>query len=215
MHGQERVLSLVSLVVALIVSVAGCSTQTSARKFEPTWESLQQYECPEWFRDAKLGIFMHWGPCSVPGVDDWYGRNMYIEGHRTYQHHVKTYGHPSKFGYKDVIALWKAEKFDPDRLVRLYKKAGARYVVPVAVHHDNFDLWDSQHNKWNSVNMGPKKDIVGLWRNAALKHGLRFGVTTHLARSYSWFNGFVTMAMILNMPVSIMNGMRIPTTGSR
>lgn len=184
MHRQGHIL----LVVALIVLAAGCSRQMSVKKFEPTWESLQQYECPEWFRDAKLGIFMHWGPCSVPGVDDWYGRNMYIEGHRTYQHHVKTYGHPSKFGYKDIIALWKAEKFDPDRLVRLYKKAGAKYVVPVASHHDNFDLWDSTHHRWNSVKKGPHKDIVGMWKKACDKHGLWFGASVHLVRSYSWLN---------------------------
>jgi alpha-L-fucosidase len=156
--------------------------------FEATWQSLDRYECPAWFRDAKLGIFMHWGPCSVPGVDSWYGRNMYIEGHRTYKHHLETYGHPSKFGYKDICALWKAERFDVDRLVRLYKQAGAKYIVPVAVHHDNYDLWDSTHQKWNSVNVGPKKDIIGMWRKATLKHGLRFGASAHLARSYSWFN---------------------------
>lgn len=176
------------LLAAITILAAGCSSQTTAHKFEPTWQSLQQYNCPRWFRDAKLGIFMHWGPCSVPGVDDWYGRNMYIEGHRAYQHHVKTYGHPSEFGYKDIIALWKAENFDPDSLVQLYKRAGARYVVPVAVHHDNFDLWNSKHHPWNAVNVGPGKDIIAMWREATLKHGLRFGASVHLARSYSWLN---------------------------
>jgi alpha-L-fucosidase len=171
--------------LVLLTSVG--SSQVSIERFKPTWESLQRYECPKWFRDAKLGIFMHWGPCSVPGVDSWYGRNMYIEGHRAYKHHVQTYGHPSKFGYKDIIALWKAEKFEPDRLVQLYKRAGAKYVVPVAVHHDNFDLWDSKHQRWNSVQTGPGKDIVGMWKTACEKHGLRFGVSAHLARSYSWF----------------------------
>ena len=179
-----------SLLHAILVS-AGCAPETvtkSSEKFKPTWESLAKYTAPEWFRDAKLGIFMHWGPCSVPGVDSWYGRNMYIEGHNTYKHHVKTYGHPSKFGFKDIILLWKAEKFDPDRLVRLYKQAGAKYVVPVAVHHDNFDLWDSTHHRWNSVKIGPNKDIVGMWKKACEKYGLRFGASAHLARSYSWFN---------------------------
>jgi len=174
------------LLFAFLVALGG--EPVLGEKFEATWESLQRYECPGWFRDAKLGIFMHWGPCSVPGVDSWYGRNMYIEGHRTYKHHVETYGHPSKFGYKDIAALWKAERFDVDRLVRLYKQAGAKYIVPVAVHHDNYDLWDSTHQKWNSVNVGPKKDIIGMWRKATLKHGLRFGASAHLARSYSWFN---------------------------
>ena len=188
MRQQEHISLVISLLGALIMPAAGCSSWISAQKFEPTWESLQQYECPAWFRDAKLGIFMHWGPCSVPAVDGWYGRNMYIEGHRAYQHHVKTYGHPSKFGYKDIIALWKAEKFNPDKLVRLYKQAGAKYVVPVAVHHDNFDLWNSKHHRWNVVNTGPRGDIIGMWRSAILKHGLRLGVSAHLARSYSWFN---------------------------
>jgi alpha-L-fucosidase len=165
------------------------STCRSERpEFEPTWESLEGFTCPEWFRDAKLGMFLHWGPASVPAVDGWYGRNMYIQGHRAYEYHVKTFGHPSKFGYKDIIPLWKAENFDPDHLVGVFKKAGARYVVPVAVHHDNFDLWNSTHHRWNAVNMGPKKDIIDLWRKAVLKHGLRFGVSTHHDRSWSWFN---------------------------
>ncbi len=162
--------------------------QSERPEFEPTWDSLEGYACPEWFRDAKLGIFLHWGPASVPAVDGWYGRNMYVQGHPAYEFHVKTYGHPSKFGFKDIVELWKAENFDPDRLVELFKKAGARYVVPVAVHHDNFDLWNSTHHRWNAVNMGPKKDIIDLWRKAVLKHGLRFGVSVHHARSWSWFN---------------------------
>ena len=156
--------------------------------FEPTWESLEQYTCPEWFRDAKLGIFLHWGPASVPAVDGWYGRNMYVQGHPAYEFHVKTYGHPSEFGFKDIVNLWKAENFDPDQLVEVFKKAGARYIVPVAVHHDNFDLWNSTHQRWNAVNMGPKKDIIDMWRQAVLNHGLRFGVSAHHARSWSWFN---------------------------
>jgi alpha-L-fucosidase len=113
---------------------------------------------------------------------------MYIQGHPAYEFHVKTYGHPSVFGFKDIIELWKAENFDPDQLVRVFKEAGARYVVPVAVHHDNFDLWNSTYHRWNAVNMGPKKDIIGLWRQAVLKHGLRFGASLHHARSWSWFN---------------------------
>jgi len=154
--------------------------------FEPTWDSLSQYSCPEWFRDAKLGIFVCWNLHSLQGVDDWYARNMYLADTPIYKHHVKTYGHPSMFGFKDFIPMWKAENFDADDLVRQFKEAGARYIVPIATYHDNFDCWDSKHHKWNSVNMGPKKDIIGLWRKATEKHGLRFGVTTHLARSWSW-----------------------------
>ncbi|MGD8240607.1 MAG: alpha-L-fucosidase [Armatimonadota bacterium] len=156
--------------------------------FEPTVESLQHYRCPKWFRDAKFGIYVHWGAYSVAEHGEWYARQLYIQGHPDYEHHVKTYGHPSEFGYKDFIPMWKAENFDPDALLGLFKRAGARYFAPCAIHHDNFDLWDSTHHEWNSVNMGPQKDITGLWREATLQHGLRFGVTTHLARSYSWFN---------------------------
>ncbi|MGD1032775.1 MAG: alpha-L-fucosidase, partial [Opitutaceae bacterium] len=108
--------------------------------FEPTRESLRQYRCPEWFRDAKFGIWAHWGPQSAPEMGDWYARNMYIQGHRQYNHHLKAYGHPSKSGYKDVIPTWKAENFDPDYLLGLYRKAGAKFFVSMGVHHDNFDL---------------------------------------------------------------------------
>ncbi|NMC08451.1 MAG: alpha-L-fucosidase [Candidatus Lokiarchaeota archaeon] len=155
--------------------------------FTPDRTSLARFSVPDWFRDAKFDIYCHWGSQCVPARDGWYARNMYVQGHRAYKHHVKHYGHPSVFGYKDIIPLWKAEKFDPDGLVALFKEAGARYFTPVAVHHDNFDLWASKHTRWNSVNMGPGKDIIGLWRDAARKHGLIFGVTEHLERSYSWF----------------------------
>jgi alpha-L-fucosidase len=156
-------------------------------RFEGTWESLQQYECPAWFRDAKLGFWAIIGPQCVPMQGDWYARHMYIQGHRQYEHHVKAYDHPSKFGYKDLVKLFDPEQLDFDRLVRLYGEAGAKYVVLLAVHHDNFDLWNSKHHEWNSVKKGPRRDLVGEFRDAALKHKLRFGVTTHLARSYSWF----------------------------
>jgi len=155
--------------------------------FEPTLESLAKYECPEWFQDAKLGIWAVWGPEAVPEQGDWYARNMYREGHRQYKYHVEHYGHPSEFGYKDVIPLWKAEKWDPDRLMTLYKKAGAKYFCAIANHHDNVDCWDSRYHRWNSVTMGPKRDVVGQWKKAAEKHGLRFGVTEHLGASWAWF----------------------------
>ena len=160
----------------------------TAGPFQPTAESLKHYQCPEWFRDAKFGIWSHWGPQSVPGGGDWYARTMYEQGSEAYKIHVAKYGHPSKVGYKDIVALWKAEKFDPDRLMEIYKKAGAKYFVSMGAHHDNFDLWNSKYHQWNAVNMGPHKDIVGLWAAAARKQGLRFGVSEHLERSYSWFN---------------------------
>ncbi|HTR31054.1 MAG TPA: alpha-L-fucosidase [Puia sp.] len=156
--------------------------------FEGTRISLRGYEIPEWFRDAKFGIWAHWGPQSAVEAGDWYARNMYIEGSAQHAYHLKTYGHPSKFGFKDTIPAWKAEKFDPDHLMDIYKKAGAKYFMTMGVHHDNFDLWNSKFNRWNAVKMGPKKDIVGMWRQAARIHGLKFAVSDHLWISYKWFS---------------------------
>ncbi|MBC7914793.1 MAG: alpha-L-fucosidase [Pyrinomonadaceae bacterium] len=155
--------------------------------FKPTEESLKNYTTPEWFRNAKFGIWAHWGPQAVPRQGDWYARNMYLQGSRQNRYHVANYGHPSKFGYKDVIALWKAEKWDPEKLMAFYKKVGARYFVSMASHHDNFFLYNSTLNPFNSLNMGPKKDVVGLWQKAAKKQGLNFGVSEHTGASYRWY----------------------------
>ena len=155
--------------------------------FVGTRESLQGYQIPDWFRDAKFGIWSHWGPQSAVEHGDWYARNMYIQGSPQYDYHIARYGHPSKVGYKDLCPQWKAADFDPEYLMGLYKKAGAKYFVSMGVHHDNFDLWNSKYNRWNAVKMGPHKDIVGLWRKAALNRGLKFGVSEHLWISYKWF----------------------------
>jgi alpha-L-fucosidase len=156
--------------------------------FEARWDSLKKYVCPEWFRDAKFGIWAHWGPQAVPMVGDWYARRMYMQNEPQYQHHCRVYGHPSKVGYKDIVTQWKAEKFDPEALIDLYKNAGARYFVALAVHHDNFDCWDSSHHQWNSAAMGPGKDIISLWAKYARQAGLYFGVSEHLERALCWFN---------------------------
>ncbi len=155
--------------------------------YQPTMESLSNYTCPDWFRDAKFGIWAHWGPQAVPMDGDWYARGMYEPGNNHYKYHLEHYGHPSTFGYKDIIPLWKAEKWDPDRLMRLYKNAGAKYFVSMGSHHDNFFLWNSKLHKWNAANMGPKRDVVGEWQKAARKYGLRFGVSEHLGASFTWF----------------------------
>jgi len=166
---------------------AHSAEQVHPGPFVATRESLAGYQIPEWFRDAKFGIWAHWGPQSAPEAGDWYARNMYIPGEWQYKHHLENYGHSSKFGFKDIIPTWKGDRFDPDYLVGLYKQAGARYFVSMGVHHDNFDLWNSKHTRWNSVKMGPKRDIVGAFRHAAHKLGLRFGVSDHLWISYKWF----------------------------
>nr|WP_294946652.1 alpha-L-fucosidase [uncultured Mucilaginibacter sp.] len=175
---------------ALALSVLAVQAQelpVNKGPFKPTDESLKEYKYPEWFRDAKFGIWAHWGPQAVPRQGDWYARNMYVENSRQNKYHVAHYGTPSKFGYKDIIPLWKAEKWDPEKLMALYKRAGAKYFVSMASHHDNFFLWNSKIHKWNAVNMGPHKDVVGLWQKAAKKQGLRFGVSEHLAASYTWY----------------------------
>ncbi len=155
--------------------------------FEPTFESLRTYECPDWFRDVKFGIWSHWGPQSVPMAGDWYARNMYIQGQPQYEYHLRHYGHPSKFGYKDICALWKAENFDPDALMKKYYDAGARYFVAQASHHDHFFNFDSDLNRMNSVKVGPHKDICGLWREAAKKYDMPFGMTEHIGASFAWW----------------------------
>jgi alpha-L-fucosidase len=161
--------------------------QIARGRFNGTADALKEYRIPEWFRDAKFGIWAHWGPQSGVEAGDWYARNMYIETQAQYKYHVATYGHPSKVGYKDLCPLWKGSEFEPDHLMSLYKKAGAKYFMSMGVHHDNFDLWNSKHQpRWNAVAMGPKKDVVGLWRKAAEKHGLRFAVSEHLSNSYNW-----------------------------
>ena len=157
------------------------------KKFDASFKSLCQHDYPAWFRDAKLGIWSHWGPQSVPMCGDWYARNMYIQGTPQYLYHLRHYGHPSQFGYKDICALWKAEKFDPDALMDRYVKAGARFFVAQATHHDHFFNYNSALNRMNSVNVGPGKDIVGLWQAAAQKRGLPFGVSEHLGASFSWW----------------------------
>jgi len=119
---------------------------------------------------------------------DWYARNMYIPGHPQYLHHLRLYGHPSRFGYKDVVKFWKAEKFDPDGLMDFYVKAGARYFFAQAVHHDSFFNYASQVQPFNSVNYSPGKDIVAMWRTAARKRGLKFGLSEHLGASFEWLN---------------------------
>ena len=172
-------------VPTAIVSTA--NEPIAAGKFAPTWDSLKQYQAPEWFRNAKFGIWAHWGPQCEPEQGDWYARHMYLEGQPQNLWHVAHYGPPSKVGFKDVIHVWKAEKWDPDRLVALYKRVGAQYFFALANHHDNLDLWDSKYQPWNSVRVGPQKDLIGGWAKAAKAQGLPFGVSVHAGHAWSWY----------------------------
>ena len=156
-------------------------------KYEPTWQSLETHQTPEWFRDAKFGIWAHWGPQCVEGSGDWMARSMYMEGSREYKWHVAHYGHPSEFGFKDILPLFKAEKWDPEALVEKYKRCGAQYFFVLGNHHDNYDLWDSKYQPWNSKNIGPEKDILDGWAKAAKKAGLPLGISFHADHAWTWY----------------------------
>lgn len=185
------------LYLGVVMALLSSPNESLSQTFEPNWKSLRQNGSPEWFRDAKFGIWAHWGPQSVPGLGDWYARQLYgdREGLEPWEHnHARTkraehetrYGHPSVFGFKDVINLWHAEKFDPDQLMDLYVRAGAKYFVSMGAHSDNFDLWDSKFQSWNATKVGPRKNVLGLWRDAARKRGIRFGVSIHSNWAWRW-----------------------------
>jgi len=167
--------------------VALSSEPQAPGPFEASWQSLSKYQMPEWFRDAKFGIWAHWGPQCQPEAGDWYARQMYVEGSGQNVLHVARYGHPSEVGFKDLIHAWKAERWDPRRLVSFYRKVGARYFFAMANHHDNFDLWNSRHQAWNATRIGPQKDLIQGWAEAARSEGLPFGVSVHAAHAWSWY----------------------------
>lgn len=155
---------------------------------QANWPSLiDHYRYPDWFRDAKLGMWSHWGPQSVPEQGDWYGRFLYMQGHPMYEHHLKTYGHPTKTGMMEIMNRWTGAAWDPDALIQKYVKAGAKYFVALANHHDNLDCYDSRYHGWNSLRVGPKQDVVGVWEKAARRAGLKFGVSNHAAHSWHWY----------------------------
>jgi alpha-L-fucosidase len=190
-----RLMGSAAPAMAMQTGLRGIMAQSSAGSIEVTpgkyagaWPSLKAYSIPDWFADAKFGIWSHWGPQSAVGDGDWYARNMYMEGSAQNLYHVRRFGPPSKVGYKDLVPLFTADRWDPDHLMDLYVKAGAKYFFSMGVHHDNFDMWNSKYQKrWNAVNAGPHKDIVGMWCAAARKRGLRFGVSEHLSNSFDWF----------------------------
>jgi alpha-L-fucosidase len=155
--------------------------------YKPTWDSLMQYDAPEWYRDAKFGVWAHWSPQCVPEAGDWYARNMYMEGSDEYKFQVKHYGPPSTFGYKDLCPQWTLLNWEPEELIQRYKNAGAKLFIALANHHDGLDTWNSKHQPWNSIKIGPHRDVIGTWAAAARKQDMRFGVTVHQARNWWWF----------------------------
>ncbi|MBZ4044591.1 alpha-L-fucosidase [Flavobacterium hibisci] len=155
--------------------------------FEPTWESIEKNYPgePDWLRNAKFGIWVHFGPQAAGESGDWYARNLYKTDKVAYQNHIKKYGHPSESGYKEVLRDWNPTKLDPEKLTKIYKDAGARFLMIQGVHHDNYDLWNSKYQPWNSVNIGPKRDLIGEWAKACKAAGMRYGVTFH--HEYTWW----------------------------
>ncbi len=180
--------------------------------YKPAWDSLLQYEVPEWYRDAKFGIWAHWSPQCVPEDGDWYARGMYMQSGASsdnpdessqYQFQLEHYGHPSRFGYKELCAQWTLLNWEPEELIQRYKNAGARFFNALANHHDSFDTWNSRYQPWNAANIGPHRDVVGNWAAAARNQGLRFGVTVHQARNWWWFqtsHGADTTGPLARMP---------------
>src|SRR5688500_9364323 len=155
--------------------------------FAPAWSSLEKFQTPDWYQDAKFGIFIHWGLYSVPAFgNEWYPRNMYKKDEAAFEHHVKTWGPQSRFGYKDFIPLFRAEKFDAAAWAALFKQAGAKYVVPVAEHHDGFPMYASDFTEWSAARMGPRRDVVGELAKAVRAEGLTFGVSSHRVEHW-WF----------------------------
>jgi alpha-L-fucosidase len=174
---------------------AGASARAVSQSNGVSWEGLASgYQVPDWFRDAKFGIWAHWGPQCQPEHGDWYARKMYMQakepwdrGETAYDHHLKTYGHPSKTGFIDIIGQWKAQNWDPAYLLRRYQKAGAKYFMAMANHHDNLDLFDSTHHSWNSVRVGPKRDIIGTWEKLVRQTDLKFAVSNHSSHAWHWW----------------------------
>ena len=178
---------LVLLTMAcLSVSAQQSNVEVQTGSFNPEWKSLSEWECPEWFMDAKFGIWAHWGPQCHAEAGDWYARFMYYMGSGQQNWHWNHFGDPAEFGLKELCNDWKAQNWNPETLVNLYKSVGARYFMALGNHHDNFDLWDSPYQEWNSVNMGPKRDLLKEWSDACKKAGIPLGVSMHASHAWTW-----------------------------
>jgi alpha-L-fucosidase len=187
---MKKSVNLTFLCILVLIVISCHKQKRKTQQFEPTWESLNKYEIPQWYKDAKFGIFIHWGVYSVPSFNnEWYSRNMYVQGTAEFKHHREKYGDQSKFGYKDFIPMFTAKKWNPDEWAELFKSSGAKYVIPVAEHHDGFAMYASKISKWNAAEMGPKRDIVGELAKAVRKQGLIFGLSFHRAEHWWFMNG--------------------------
>lgn len=195
-----QIVPMLLFLMAIISCTNAPKKEAVKKSYEANWESLQNYEVPEWYEDAKFGFWVTWGVYCVPAFKgdhaaEWYGRRMYQKngqsdynkGFAQHTHHLNTYGDPSEFGYKDFIPMWKAENFNADKWASLAVKSGAKFFTMMGAHHDNFALWDTKLSKWNSVNMGPKQDLVGAMAKSVRKKGLKFGVSNHTAWNYMFF----------------------------
>ena len=170
--------------------------------FTPDWESLSQYQPPEWYRRAKFGIFIHWGVYAVPAFgNEWYPRNMYLPGTPEYEHHIKTYGPHKEFGYKDFIPMFTADKFDPEAWAELFEASGAKYVVPVAEHHDGFQMYASDLSHWNAAEMGPKRNVMGELFEAFDRHGLVSCCSSHRIEHWFFMGGGRTFDSDIHEPL--------------
>jgi alpha-L-fucosidase len=181
--------------------LARVDAKIAAGPYKADWNSLAAFRVPRWFRDAKFGIFIHWGVYSVPAfANEWYSRSMYIEGSKENRHHVQVYGPTTQFGYKDFIPGFKAERFNPEKWVTLFEKAGAKYVVPVAEHCDGFAMYDSKFTDWTAAKMGPKRDVIAELAKSTRAHGMHFGLSSHRAENWWWYDGGMQSASDVQDP---------------
>ena len=183
---MKKTIALFLAAFAMTASAQNADVTVKTGTYGNDWESLSAWECPEWFKDAKFGIWAHWGPQCQAEDGDWYARFMYYEGSGQYNYHVSHFGNPKDFGLKDLCNAWKADQWNPQELVSLYKSVGARYFMALGNHHDNFDNWDSPYQEWNSVNVGPKKDLIKGWSDACKAEGLPLGVSIHASHAWTW-----------------------------
>jgi len=187
---MKKTLKLITLLIAILFTFPSNaqSNESETIKYEANWKSLQQYKVPEWWKNMKFGIYFHFGPYSVPAhKTEWYSHWMYVDGNPIRKYHEQTYGPLWEFGYKDFIPMFKAEKFNANEWVSLFKQAGAQFVGPCAEHADGFAMWDSKFTKWDAMDMGPHRDIVGEMERAVKAQNLKFLVTFHRQWLYAWY----------------------------